>query len=47
MGLRGDIGEVVTAAELNLWLSNLEATSGVDQVNVIVDACHSGSFIDT
>jgi hypothetical protein len=42
-----DVGEVVTAAELNLWLSNIEATSGVDQVNVIVDACNSGSFIDT
>ena len=42
-----EVGEVITAAELNLWLSNLEATSGVDQINVIIDACHSGSFIDT
>ena len=42
-----EIAEVVTAEELNLWLSNLEATSGVDQINVIVDACFSGSFIDT
>jgi hypothetical protein len=42
-----DVDEVITAAELNLWLSNLEATSGVDQINVIIDACHSGSFIDT
>jgi hypothetical protein len=42
-----EIGEVVTAGELNLWLSNLEATSGVDQINVIVDACFCGSFIDT
>jgi hypothetical protein len=42
-----DVGETVTAAELNLWLSNIEATSGVDQVNVVIDACHSGSFIDT
>jgi hypothetical protein len=42
-----EVGEVVTAAELNLWLSNLEATSGVDQVTVVIDACHSGSFIDT
>jgi hypothetical protein len=42
-----EIGEVVTAGELNLWLNNLEATSGVDQINVIIDACHSGSFIDT
>mgnify|MGYP000856795506 FL=1 len=42
-----EIAEVVTAEELNLWLSNLEATSGVDQINVILDACFSGSFIDT
>jgi hypothetical protein len=42
-----EVDEVVTAGELNLWLSNLEATSGVDQINVIIDACHSGSFIDT
>jgi hypothetical protein len=31
---------------MNLWLSNLEATSGADNVNVILEACHSGSFID-
>jgi hypothetical protein len=36
----------VTAADLNLWLSNLEATTGADNVNVILDACYSGSFID-
>ena len=42
-----EVGEVVTAAELDLWLSNLEATSGVDQIDVIVDACFCGSFIDT
>lgn len=42
-----EVSEVVTAAELNLWLSNLEATSGVDQINVVIDACFSGSFIDT
>ena len=42
-----EIGEVLTAAELNLWLSNLEATSGVDQINIVIDTCYSGSFIDT
>ena len=42
-----EVGEVVSAAELDLWLSNLEATTGVDQINVILDACFSGSFIDT
>jgi hypothetical protein len=36
----------ITAADLNLWLSNLEATSGADNINVIIDACYSGSFID-
>ena len=36
----------VTAIDLNLWLSNLEATTGADNVNVIIDACYSGSFID-
>jgi hypothetical protein len=36
----------VTAADLNLWLSNLEATTGADNVNVILDACYSGAFID-
>ena len=36
----------VTAGDLNLWLSNLEATTGADNVNVILDACYSGSFID-
>jgi hypothetical protein len=36
----------VTAADLNLWLSNLEATTGADEINVIVEACYSGSFID-
>jgi len=36
----------ITATDLNLWLSNLEATSGTDNVNVILEACYSGSFID-
>jgi len=36
----------VRAEELNLWLSNLEATTGLDEVNVVLEACYSGSFID-
>jgi hypothetical protein len=36
----------VFAEQLNLWLSNLEATSGADNINVILEACKSGSFID-
>jgi hypothetical protein len=43
----GDVAaNQITAADLNLWLSNLEATTGTDNINVIVDACYSGSFID-
>ncbi len=37
---------VVTASDLNLWLGNLEATSGADNINVIIEACRSGSFIN-
>ena len=36
----------ITAENLNLWLSNLEATSGADNINVIIEASKSGSFID-
>ncbi len=38
-------GITLTAADLNLWLSNLQATSGADQLNVIIDASKSGSFL--
>ena len=30
---------------LDLWLDNLQATSGADKLNVIIDASKSGSFI--
>jgi len=39
-------GKRVSATDLNLWLDNLEATSGADEINVTVEACYSGSFID-
>ena len=42
-----DVGEQIQADELNLWLSNLEAATGCDQITVIIEACFSGSFIDT
>lgn len=32
--------------DLHTWLSTLETSTGVDAVNVIIEACHSGSFID-
>jgi hypothetical protein len=41
-----EIEQVVTPAELDMWLDNLEQHRGVDQVTVIFDACFSGSFID-
>jgi hypothetical protein len=44
--LAAGTGGRIWAADLNLWLSNLEATSGADNVNVIFEACKSGSFID-
>jgi hypothetical protein len=31
---------------LDNWLDELEQTSDCDRVNVIIEACHSGSFID-
>jgi hypothetical protein len=35
-----------TSDNLDAWLSTLEAASGVDEINVIIEACHSGSFVD-
>ncbi|MBN1641170.1 MAG: hypothetical protein JXA09_08035 [Anaerolineae bacterium] len=34
------------ADSLGSWLSALESATGVTEVNVIIEACHSGSFID-
>lgn len=44
--LADGIAGKISATDLNLWLSNLEATNGADNVNVIIEACHSRSFID-
>lgn len=35
----------VTPAQLNGWLTQLEAATGVDQITVVLEACLSGSFI--
>ena len=35
-----------TSQHLDNWLSALEASTLADEVNVIIEACHSGSFID-
>lgn len=36
----------VTSQMLDGWLSSLEASANLSDVSIIVDACHSGSFID-
>jgi hypothetical protein len=38
--------ESFTAEELNLWLGNLEATTGIERLTVVVEAPYSGSLID-
>jgi uncharacterized repeat protein (TIGR01451 family) len=35
----------VSAVDLDEWLTEMEALTGAGNVNVIIDACHSGSFI--
>jgi hypothetical protein len=37
---------LTTSQALDTWLSSLEASTGVNEVNIIIEACHSGSFID-
>jgi hypothetical protein len=41
-----DTDHVITPDELDDWLDELETSSGCDLVNVIIEACHSGSFLD-
>ena len=35
----------ISSTDLNQWLTSFEAATGPGQVNVIIDACYSGSFI--
>ena len=43
----GCMGSGATGSKtLDDMLSSLEGASGVDEVNVVIEACHSGSFID-
>jgi Leucine-rich repeat (LRR) protein len=39
-------GDTVTAGQLDAWLSGLETTTQVSAVNVVIEACRSGSFIE-
>jgi hypothetical protein len=36
----------ITSGDLHDWLNELEATTGNQKVTVIIEACHSGSFVD-
>ncbi|MEM7536493.1 MAG: hypothetical protein AAF639_30190 [Chloroflexota bacterium] len=56
MGLRGnqeelyidnEEGHVLTPSMLDGWLTELETTVPGVKSNIIIEACHSGSFIDT
>ncbi len=38
--------ETVTPAELNQWLETLEAAVPGVKINIILESCHAGSFID-
>lgn len=40
-----DAGKI-TPTDLNNWLRTLEIETGVNAVNVIIEACQSGSFLD-
>ncbi|MBN1874889.1 MAG: fibronectin type III domain-containing protein [Anaerolineae bacterium] len=41
-----DASEQITSEMLGGWLDELETTSGCNLVNVMLEACHSGSFVD-
>jgi hypothetical protein len=42
----GCSGGVISADTLDAALSHLEANTSINQVNIIIEACHSGSFVD-
>jgi parallel beta-helix repeat protein len=44
--LDGVSGELLSPQELDGWLDQLEATVPGVAINVIIEACHSGSFIE-
>jgi hypothetical protein len=39
-------GQVLTPEDLNGLLGSLESATGLNEVNVVIEACQSGSFID-
>lgn len=44
--LDGPLNEILTPQDLDAWLDQLETTIPDVPINVIIEACHSGSFID-
>ncbi len=40
------VGGHVTPTQVNQWLESLESATGVNQINIIIEACQSGSFLD-
>ena len=38
--------DTVSPSDLDAWLTTLEQTTGADTINVFIEACRSGSFID-
>jgi hypothetical protein len=46
LNLIGDRSESVSAYELDQWLDQLQSKVNGVTINVIIEACHSGSFID-
>ena len=42
---RLNASETLTAAQLDIWLDNLQDTYN-NEVTVVIDCCHSGSFLD-
>ena len=40
-----DVGVELLSTDLDAWLSTLEQATGADQITLIIEACHSGSFI--
>jgi len=39
-------GNIIAPSSLNEWLRVVEDQTGVDEVNVFIEACQSGSFLD-
>ncbi|MHA1463758.1 MAG: C13 family peptidase [Candidatus Heimdallarchaeaceae archaeon] len=41
------VGDSLKDSDLNSYLNNFESTTGCKRIIIVIEACHSGSFIDT